>query len=673
MRGNMRHLKFHLAKAVNILCFGPQGVEFHFSDYGDLVHVQGVNLDMPGTDDHPASNGAGKSSIQEILSIGLFGRQVKNTKKLTGSDIINVLSDSGSVEVQWDDYRVVRTYKRAKTGAVTCKIDIWESPDRIWDDESKVSKGACNQEWIDDKIRLSHHAFCNVLIFDDSDEYAFLKADTPKKREFVENLLGLDQYKLYHENAKAYLRDQRKLIERLSLEYQRFKTDVEVCDKRIASVQQQENQWRQNKQQEMVALVAQIKAKQKELESTSTGEQMSKWENAQEKIVANKAKIEGEEAKRAKTAEAIESAKVRLDNLRSEKQTVELSLHDKNLGLKSVQQELKKTLELLTQLGSLEEGTRCPTCHGVVSRDNYGNVLLHSQNIADGCRSKIEQQSKEIEVARGDLNERGGFIANLESKIQAAEAGLKKLDASINALRRESQELARIPKPEGNAIEIILENKILELKKQLASKKTEFEGESPYKEIIQQAKEEKTGKEQDVLRKSQEIKDAERLIPYYEYWVQAFGDRGIRKYVVDGIIPALNTRLAYWMGYLTDGIIQVEFDNELEVKILRKGNPVKYFSASKGETRKINLAVSQGFAYVMMLNSGVCPSIIFLDEITGGGIDRASTTGVYNTISEIAKERQVFVTTHNENLISMLQGCQTVRLQKKDDVTVLLA
>ena len=92
---------------------------------------------------------------------------------------------------------------------------------------------------------------------------------------------------------------------------------------------------------------------------------------------------------------------------------------------------------------------------------------------------------------------------------------------------------------------------------------------------------------------------------------------------------------------------------------------------SNGEKRRINLAVSQAFSYVMMLNSGNCPSIVFLDEITGGGIDKSGISGIYNMILELAKERQVFITTHNEKLSGMLEGCQEILLKKVDDITTL--
>ncbi len=165
----------------------------------------------------------------------------------------------------------------------------------------------------------------------------------------------------------------------------------------------------------------------------------------------------------------------------------------------------------------------------------------------------------------------------------------------------------------------------------------------------------------------------EKDVPYYDFWVTAFGDSGIRKFIIDGIIPALNYRISYWLDYLIDGKIKLEFNNELEEKIERNpadGDSFVYHAMSGGERRRLNLAVSQSFAYIMSLSSGVCPSIVFLDEVTTN-IDVVGVLGVYNMILELSKDRKVFITTHDQNLLDLLQGCDLINLEKKDGFTKL--
>ena len=83
----MTDLKFKYVRAKNFICFGPDGIEIHFDDYGQLVLVTGLNYDN-GTPDEPGSNAAGKSSLQDIISYGIYGKTVKKPKQLYHGDVI---------------------------------------------------------------------------------------------------------------------------------------------------------------------------------------------------------------------------------------------------------------------------------------------------------------------------------------------------------------------------------------------------------------------------------------------------------------------------------------------------------------------------------------------------------------------------------------------------------
>jgi DNA repair exonuclease SbcCD ATPase subunit len=206
---------------------------------------------------------------------------------------------------------------------------------------------------------------------------------------------------------------------------------------------------------------------------------------------------------------------------------------------------------------------------------------------------------------------------------------------------------------------------------QAADKKKEIESPTPFESIIQSLSEEIESKTTEFEAKNKKLDELDGELPYYEFWATAFGDSGIRKFVVDGIIPALNSRVAYWLQFLIDGKISLEFNNELEEKIERSpsdGDPFVYYAMSGGERRRLNLAVSQAFAHVMMLSSGMSPSLVFLDEVTTN-IDQIGVVGVYNMILELAKDRQVFITTHDQNLLDMLEGCESIKLEKRKGFT----
>jgi DNA repair exonuclease SbcCD ATPase subunit len=667
----MNHLKFRYAKAINTLCFGEQGIELHFTDYGNIVQITGVNLDNPGTDDNPASNASGKSSLQEVISLGLYGKTIKSPKKNKIEQIVNSQANAGTIVLELDDLRIERVFKRKGAN----KLKVWRSKDHIWDDDTDISKGAGigdTQKIIDGHVGLDHHSFCTVCVFDDSNAYSFLEAEkAADKRKIVENLLGLDKYREYSKSAKDLLKEAKDRTDALAREYSRLQADVDDCETRIVHAKGMEEQWRGNKKNAMKTLMGNLKKLQDELMNFSAAEAMASYKGVQDQTAELTEKQADYHQKRTKLAEVVADARKKLSLARDSKQPLSLDVTEKANLLSEIRSAISKSEELMKQLNDLEDGAVCPTCHGIISKDNYGVVMRREKNTLAKAESSLLDANRSLEAAKKKFGDRAVAIDRIERGLQDAESKLSILENQIEKNQKDLSSLAEIPKPEVASREDVLESEITQIKKQLKEKREEYENDSPYTEIIEQAVVSKNKSVKAAEDKTSEVEAAEAELPYLEYWVKAFGDNGIRRLIVDGIVPALNSRIAYWMQYLIDGCICLTFDNKLQETILRNGNDAYYSNSSNGEQRRINLAVSQAFAYVMMLNCGKCPSLVFLDEITGGGIDKVGVIGVYNMIFELAKDRQVFVTTHNEHLSQMLQGCEKIHLRKSNDVTVL--
>ena len=670
----MKNLNFKYAKATNTLCFGPDGVEFHLSDYGNVVLVEGINLDNPGSDDNPASNGAGKSSVQEIISIGLYGRTVKSPKQLKGVKIVNELAGEkgkATIEIEWDDYRVVRTVK-AKGGTT---LDLWHSPNHIWDDETLLSKGAGvveTQKMIEEKLGMSHHAFCNVVIFDDSNSFSFLEADAPTKREIVENLLGLDKYREYAQNAKELFKGKKNIVDEKTREYERSLESIEACAYRITKIETQQGEWKRKKELEAKQLEVKLGEKQLQLEKTDKDGELTAYNKAKERIGDLNEDVGKKNEAKAKALEWLETAKKSLAESEIKKNAIQLTIQKHVLEIREVQANLEKSALLVQKLQNLEDGATCPACHSVINHDNYAMVVVEENNKITRYKRDAQRLTVSLEEEKTKLGKLSAIISKVEDGILDAERKINLIQEAISKGNNEISKLSALPRPDVNAAQRVLETEISEIKRQIKEKQEELSGGDPYKEILESAKTEREAAKVASERVKKELEGFEKELPYYEFWVKAFGDKGIRKFVVEGVIPALNSRIAYWMQYLIDGKMELKFNNEFEETITRNGTPAYYYGLSNGERRRVNLAVSQAFAHVMMLNTGYCPSLVFLDEITGGGIDRAGISGIFNMIFELAKERRVFVTTHNQYLLQMLEGCEVLTLRKENDITVLL-
>jgi DNA repair exonuclease SbcCD ATPase subunit len=261
----------------------------------------------------------------------------------------------------------------------------------------------------------------------------------------------------------------------------------------------------------------------------------------------------------------------------------------------------------------------------------------------------------------------------LIEKLNKIKSFSTKLNEEENKLKILKASLMNFKKPELTNQELIIKTQIKNLEQEKEEKNKLLTGKNPNQDLLDQNNIKLNESAEDDKNTRIEIQNLETLNSYYEFWFEAFGDEGIRKLVVNEIIPALNSRLSYWLQILIDNKIEIKFDSSLNEFISKFPDCDKeliYAVLSNGQKRRINLAVNQAFAHVMMLSHGVAPNIIFLDEVTSN-IDQIGVQAIYDMICELSKSKKVFVTTHDQDLISMLSGCQEMVLEMKDGESFL--
>lgn len=672
----MKNLRFRYAAAKNFLCFGPNGVEINFENYGNIVLIRGENLDAqinPLSGDEQeikaASNGVGKSSVPEILVYTLYGKTIKKPKKISHKDVIcNLTGKKLETEVIWDKYRVIRTRKPDS-------LRIWESEEGEWTEDTEITLGGmpATQKLIEDKLGLSYEAFVNIVIFTDDNTSSFLECDTPEKRQIVESLLSLDKYRAYSDNAKACLKDVKDSMKILTREYEMLLTEKQSSEARVIRSVQQEKDWKIQKLAELNRLAAQLKAKKEELGKSDHGAELLAWEDAQEKLPILRTELETAQAKQTKLAGLMDEARQKM----ADQQILERQALDDLRAITSERVDIEADIaeEKSFVENSAEPGPdKCDTCWGTGRKDYVAALERSKQNIFEWTVQVGNLVVKE-ELAKKKYDAAVIRTKSGQATIQTGQQKQQTFSQKIAQLTKDIGKYAAVREPHADSRELVIEEQIKALKEAAVKAKGELEGDSPFKALVEAAKAEANEKSADCAKKENDIKAAEDEQPYYEYWVKAFGDTGIRKLVIDGVLPSLNSRIAYWLQFLHDNKIELTFDNEFEATIRKDrggDNPYLYHVLSNGQRRRLCLAVSQGWAYVRMLNAGVSTSVVFLDEVTTN-IDPAGVQGIYNMVCELAKEKQVFVTTHDQELLSLLHGCDRVNLRMKDGVTELVA
>lgn len=673
----MKNLDFKYAGAWNFLPFGPDGIEINFKNYGNIVFIEGVNKDAKAIDEEEdykiSSNGTGKSSIQEIIVYTLYGKTIKRPEKINVDDVVhNKIGKDCKCVVEFDKYRVLRTRmeggKKSKNS-----LRLWESDKGEWNDDTEItlSSIAATQKKIEEIVGLAYESFINICIFTDDQRSCFLECDKNTKREIVENLLSLNVYREWFENAKSLKKEAKSKIDSKTKEFSLFLSNKEDAEKRLFLTEAKKNNWLEQKEKEIKEIDEKIIKFKKDLTASDSGSALLVFQEAQKRIEEiSKSIVEKEKEKKVFTDRLV-LVDQKENDLKENIQIFTDKFKDFSRETKYKLEEKKKKQQEISLLEEEVPGTKCDKCKGTINSKNIDEYLSNLRTELSSINSVIEdngKKAKDFEIESLDLKDKQEKIKKMKTQI---ESKIKGFNGDLNDLMLEFTNLSKIKEPKAEGNELLIQQKIENLISQKESKTLEKEGETPFDEIIKNDKEELAKIEKTVKLKEKEIKEIEKEMPYYDYWISGFGETGIRKWIIEGIIPDLNKRVNYWLQFLIDNMITLCFDNELQEKIERNppdGDPYIYYAMSTGQRRRLNLAVGHSFAYITELSSDAIPSIIFLDEVTTN-VDPLGVQGIYNMIRELSETKQVFITTHDQDLIKMLEGSSKISLIHENGFT----
>lgn len=609
------------------------------------------------------------SSVPEIIVYALYGKTIKKPKKLSHPDIINNKSGDGlMVELIWDDYRLVRTRSAENKGT----LRLWRSDKGEWNKDTEISGSGipATQKEIEKIVGLTYESFINIFIFSDDNTLPFLECDGPTKREIVENLLSLEKYRNYFQCAKDLLKDLKDEIKILTKEYESKCEQKSSITLRISQVEAQEQDWYTTRKKELDNLLLEVKIQQDKLEKSKTGEALAAYQKAQERIVVLKELLVPLEEEKVRLTELISatSAKSVVIDEKIKKSEEDVKVATK--GYKDFEKIVNENKKIIEDVRN-KTGKACPYCLSVVEESKFADIIEKAEQALLGAEPVFEQEKVIYNNARSNYDSCVLIKQKIDKGLVEFRNKFTKTNSEISNLHCEISEKSKVEKPNADVSELLIYNHIESLKKQVDDKQKEIDGLTPFENIKQTAYLDLLQKIKECDDKKEEVKKSEFKVPYYDFWVKAFSDDGIRKYVIDGIIPTLNDRIEYWLQFLIDNKIKLTFDDRLDETIDRypfNGRPYIYHGMSGGQRRRLNLTVAAAWAFISSLNSGADPSIIFLDEVTMN-MDIVGVQGIFRMICELAKEKQVFVIDHNETLLQMLDGCDTIYLEMQDEIS----
>ena len=131
-------------------------------------------------------NGAGKSTMLDALSFGLFG---KPHRKISKPQLVNSINGKGAmVEVEFSigvqKYKIVR-------GIKPNKFEVWINGNMVNQDSHAKDYQALLEKNI---IKLNHKSFHQIVVLGSSSFVPFMQLGSGARREVIEDLLDINMF-----------------------------------------------------------------------------------------------------------------------------------------------------------------------------------------------------------------------------------------------------------------------------------------------------------------------------------------------------------------------------------------------------------------------------------------------------------------------------------------------
>ena len=401
----------------------------------DTIKVQ---LDRTPSTLVVGSNGAGKSTMLDALSFGLFGKPHRDIKK---DQMINSINKKGTVvEVEFNignsEFKIVR-------GIKPNKFEIWQNNNMI----NQSSNARDYQKFLEQNIlKLNHKSFHQVVVLGSSSFIPFMQLPAWTRRSVIEDLLDINIFSKMNTLLKERNSKIKEELTEINHSLDLYKAKMDTQSKYIKDLQAI------NK--DMIA------SKENSIEA---------YEDDVKTLVNQSSEL-------GKNLDALTE--------------IENSKHDelsrKVSDIKSEDKVFKsKIKDLVSQAKFFEENEICPTCDQDIDAKIKDNRLSHikatAANIQEGMKElsldndKCASQLLECQNNMKELLAKQRQINSNNDKINIMQREIEKIQKEISTLLQSSGDI-KTAKDELNTLR--------DSKDSITEKKLEYVEERTYNEVI---------------------------------------------------------------------------------------------------------------------------------------------------------------------------------------------
>ena len=607
------------------------------------VLIQGIN----NTDSETESNGAGKTSFQEIVHYGYIG--TSSRKGVTDKELIHWGQDKAFFSLQFQNSKtnqildVERTLSQKASGTLTIKLNGENQKDKF----SSVNEG---NKYLLELIGVSQKDFQNYYLINDEKYKPFFTSSDSEKKDFIGRFSKADSVLPAIAGVEKKMSDKDKEIEEKQRELSLLEGRLQTYEESLKELQEID-----------------YKEKEQELKESN-------------KVELQKIKdlIEEGKTELAEATEMIPILKKRLDSIKYRTSSLEkLSYKSKVVEIEKSQETVKierkkidGEIDTVTQdltffkkelsgiLVELSEVITCPNC-------KY-NFSLKSDKVdkeeLEELKSETEKEIKNLEeliVNKRALDEdRKKELGVLLKKLDGFNKKEKRVQSFISGLDFEKRKLSRelsTQEVEQSTLETTInKNKeLLKVEEKFSIKKELDKLKADSKLKIQEIEEKrrlslesKETKEAEFnLLKDEKIEIAKWVINFKRFYTNLV-NRSLL--VIQGhannFLQKMGTDLQVQLeGYKT--LASGEIRENISSNLLRNGvKEGSTNSGSKGERRRLELSII--VACQSIINSTTPTGgldLLIVDEVLDN-IDRTGFSSLLKSLNELQKT--IFITSH---------------------------
>lgn len=365
------------------------------------------------------SNGAGKSTMLDALSFGLFG---KPHRKISKPQLVNSINAKGTlVEVE---FRIGKQKYKVVRGIKPNKFEIWVNGNLL----NQSSHAKEYQSMLEKNIvKLNHKSFHQIVVLGSSSFVPFMQLSSQARREVIEDLLDINMFSKMNGLLK----------ERMSILKDQISENghqLNMVDTKI------------NAQKKYLRDLSEITAQQKK-------DKLDTIKSLQEDIRSlNKSNEE-------LTNEITEkSPSVNEGTTKVSKDITDI---DKYMAQFKSQQK-----EVVKQAKFFEENDTCPTCEQDIDKTTKNYHLDKCKTKAGTIKNALdmgEMQKKSLLEKQEELQGQLDSIREWQSKVNANTQEIGSINRTIDGLQ---SDLSRIDNETGDLSEANSELEVLRVEKE---------------------------------------------------------------------------------------------------------------------------------------------------------------------------------------------------------------